>query len=135
MLSSDINDPAPLTPLHFIAGSRLAAPDDFSHCDSRATQSWAELNKFRRLLWIRFCKEIAPDLALRGKWWTRCPEIKVDDIVIIFDVATRMSANGDWPLGRVVEVRYGQDGLVRTIEVEHRGTIYTRHIKSIMPLI
>ena len=35
---------------------------------------------------------------------------------------------GDWPLGRITEVRSGADGLIRVVKVEVGKTIYKRPV-------
>ena len=41
---------------------------------------------------------------------------------------------GDWPLGRITEVRPGADGLVRVVKVKVGKTIYKRPVHRLCPL-
>ena len=67
------------------------------------------------LFWTRWKKEILQNLQKRSKWNDVRRNLKVDDIVLLMDEGSHRSF---WKLGRVVEVRVSDDGLVRSAMVK-----------------
>ena len=41
---------------------------------------------------------------------------------------------GEWPLGRVMEVYPGDDGLVRVVRVRSKNKEFLRHVHHLTPL-
>ena len=60
-------------------------------------------------------KEYLPNLQIRQKWNKECRNFKKDDIVLVVDETV---PRGAWPLGRILEVKTGRDGLVRAVLVK-----------------
>ena len=55
----------------------------------------------------------------------------VDDVVLVVDSGV---PRGQWPLGRVVGVKPGADGLVRSVEVRTRGIVLQRPVTKLVKL-
>ena len=65
--------------------------------------------------WNRWLKEYIPDLFERRKLLRPRRNLAVDDVVLVIMQNTK---RGNWPIGRVVRVITGQEGVVRSAEVE-----------------
>ena len=67
-----------------------------------------------------------------AKWHRASPNFFVGDIVVVNEdgmVPTR------WPLGRIVEVFSGKDGLVRVVNVKTKNGIYKRPVHKLALLL
>ncbi|KAL7745575.1 hypothetical protein ACLKA6_009799 [Drosophila palustris] len=72
--------------------------------------------------WKRFIKEYLPTLIHRSKWRQDVDNFKVGEIVVMKDNTPR----GEWPLGRVMKVYPGEDGVVRVVELKTAKNTYRR---------
>ena len=68
-------------------------------------------------------KEYLPQLQRRQKWNEVERNLEVDDIVLLTD---QNFPRGQWPLARIVEVKKGKDGLVRSAKIRTSSTVVTR---------
>ena len=65
---------------------------------------------------------------MRQKWENAHRNLSIDDLVLVCD---ETSSRGQWPLGRVLEVNTGRDGLVRSCKVIVNGTEKVRPITKL----
>ncbi|XP_031333913.1 uncharacterized protein LOC116163925 [Photinus pyralis] len=134
-LSSDPNDPTPLTPSHFLIGRTMTAVPEPS-LDGIAIN---RLNQYQFLqsltqhFWQRWHKEYLNQLQTRKKWKTKNEEVKIGDLVI---VRGENSYSFQWPLARVVDLHKGSDGVVRVVSVKLHNNVVKRAITkiSVLPL-
>ena len=75
------------------------------------------------LFWKRWVKEYLPVLQLRQKWSKAERNIAEGDIVLAVD---QNVPRGEWPLGKVIEVNCGRDGLVRSARVKTKRSTFVR---------
>ena len=68
-------------------------------------------------------REYLPHLTERKKWLAHRRNIQPGDLALIIDEAT---PRGKWPVGKVVAVKISDDGVVRSVEVQIKGTVYSR---------
>ena len=68
----------------------------------------------------------------RQKWRNQSPNVEVGDVVLVQEVNL---PRGHWPLGRIVEVRPGSDGLVRKVRVRVGGKEYDRSIHKLVSVL
>ena len=129
-LSVDPDDPEPLTPNHFIHGRPLPsyAPGEFDPSDKISKKKWRAAQVYVDQNWSRWMSEWVPSLIERRKWLKGHENLKENDIVLVADPRT---PRGQFPLGRVVKVMPGPDGIVRVAEVKTRTGIYTRGISKL----
>ena len=66
------------------------------------------------VFWRRWTSEYLLTLHERQRWQGKVRSHKKDDIVIVEDLKL---PRGQWPLGKVLEVTPGRDGLVRSAMV------------------
>ena len=59
-------------------------------------------------------------------------DLQVDDIVCVLEA--KRIPYGYWFLGRVTEVHYGKDDLVRSVTVLVNGRLLRRNLRHLVPL-
>ena len=57
-------------------------------------------------------------MGLRSKWRKTLSPLAIGDVVVVL---TDKNDNGRWPLGRIADITFGKDGLVRVVRVKVRG--------------
>lgn len=132
--SDDPLDLSPITPAHLVIGrSTLQRPlteNVSERADNRLT-IWGLQQKMQHSFWKRWKEEYLNNLQRRGKWYKPKENLKIGDMVII------MAENGpptSWPLGRVLEVRKGQDGYVRSALIRTEKSKLERPIQKLCVL-
>jgi len=73
---------------------------------------WHHVQHFLGQFWKRWRREFLPTLNVRRKWFRPRHNWKEGDVVLI---AESKAKRREWPLGRVMEVYPGDDGLVRVL--------------------
>ena len=115
----NIDDPTSsvLTPNHILTMKPcvLAAPPGvFDQTDEYTRKRWRTVQLFAERFWTRWRKEYVQSLQHRQKWTSEKRNFEVGDVVLFKE---DNAARNHWPLGRVTEVRKGNDGLVRSVLV------------------
>ena len=123
-LSSDPNDPQPLTPNHLLLGrASPCVPQGPFEESTNPRKRFAFVQNLARQFWRRFLREYFPTLMPRSKWQTKGRQLTVGDVVLLVDFT---SSRGKWQLALVKEVYLGVDGVVRNVLVKTRdGEIQT----------
>ena len=129
-VSSDINDPLPLTPNHFLLGrpSTNLPSGVFSQSKVAVTKSWKTSQILAQHFWNRFIREYLPNQQKRSKWHKVNQNLKVHDLVWILEDFT---PRGLWPLAKVIEVYPGSDKVVRSVKIK---TAYGEKIRPVLKL-
>ena len=130
-VSSDISDPEPLTPNHFVLGHPEAAfpPGMFSDSDALGRGKWRQSQVLADQLWRRWQREYLPLLVQRKKWVQETRDLQVGDVVLMVEQG---SPRGYWPLAKVTEVSTSADGRVRSVSVQtSSGSTYRRPANKI----
>ena len=133
-VSSDPNDPSPLTPNHFIVGQigGVFAPEALDQVEvNNPRNRWHRVQQLLQLFWKRWRKEFLPRLNVSKKWFHPKHNLKQGDVVLI---AEPKASRGEWPLARVIEAYQGSDGLVRVVKVKSGNKEYFRPIHRLCPL-
>jgi hypothetical protein len=115
-VSSDPNDPESITPNHILIGKNChtSVPGRFVNDDQYLRRKWRISQYWTDEFWRRWLREYLPTLQQRRKWNKSCENLKVGDVVKLYDEEVR---RGVWPIGRIVEVYPGDDGVVRVVKV------------------
>ena len=92
---------------------------------------WHRVQQLLGQFWKRWRREFLPSLNVRKKWFHPRHNLKEGDVVLI---AESNAARGEWPLGRVMEVYPGEDGLVRVVRVKSKNREYLRPVHRLCPL-
>ena len=107
----------PLTSNHFLLHRPYAnlPPGIFNDTEEPLSfKSWKDVQKVMNHFWDRFLKEYLPTLHHRSKWNQDQHPLQVGDIVwVLKDLTPR----GIWPLGRIVSLHPGPDGITRVCSV------------------
>ncbi|XP_055315884.1 uncharacterized protein LOC129575818, partial [Sitodiplosis mosellana] len=131
-MSCDTNDSTILTPAHFLLNSYPVAitNENFDEVKLNCLDRWKKVQQTVRQFWHRWQNEYLHTIQQRAKWHTPNDAIKKDDLVLISDSAPV----GKWPMGRVLEVHQGQDGLTRVATVKTANNTLKRPITKLAPL-
>lgn len=131
-VSDDPRDMEALTPNHLLLlrSGPSAPPGLFSKDEIYSRRRWRQVQYLADIFWRRWVKEYLPSLQERQKWNRPRRNFAVDDIVLVADLSCPRSC---WPLGRILDVhRNTQDGYVRRVTVQTKGSILQRPIDKIV---
>ena len=135
---SELNDPKaiePLTPNHILTAKTatpLPPPGEFVKEDLYLRKRWRRVQYLLEQFWSRWKKEYLAQISLRQKWHSPRRNIRVNDIVLVQDIDLPRCR---WPLGRVVETRTDDDGLVRRVKVKLSSGVLERTIQKLVLLV
>ena len=129
-VSCDPRDPPALTPntLLLMKSNRCLHVGIFKKQDVYAKRWWKQVQYLANIFWKRWLREYLPLLQKRQKWQRKTTDLKKDDVVL---VATDNVPRGQWPLARVVDVKVGRDGLIRSCVVRTQFTQLVRPITKL----
>lgn len=129
----DNGESVPLTPFHFLIHRNFAPipPDDKILNDSiTPTRRWKFVEKLNQDLWKKWFDEIFPTLQRVPRYAKRLANLKLNDLVILKE----STPSTLWPLGRVMKLYPGVDGIVRVIDIKTKNGTYKRKINHVLPL-
>ena len=124
----------PLTPGHFLVGKPLEALPDpsASYCRVSLLRRWHLCQSLIRHFWKRWSTEYLHSLRRYNKWHRTSKNLKIGDVVVLQEDNLLPLK---WPLGKIVEVHPGKDGLVRVVQVKTSSGVYRRPISKIALLL
>ena len=114
----DPTAPEPLTPNHIITmKSKIphSPPGDYVKEDMYLRKRWRRVQFLAEQFWSRWKKEYVLNISKRQKWLEAKQELNEGAVVMIAD---ENSARNQWPLGKVVKTHKGNDGLIRSADVQ-----------------
>ena len=116
-ISSDPADADALTPNHFLHGRpHLQLHSNFeSQPQGLSNRRWMDAQEILNHFWKRWMREYIPRLIERKKWKRPQRNLAFGDGVLMVMPSSKRNT---WPLGRIVRVETGVDGIVRSAEVE-----------------
>lgn len=131
--SSDPNDFTALTPAHFLVKTDLLSLPEPSivEVNPNRLNHWEQIQQMRQFFCKRWKDDYLSQLQQRPKWCREETNLKIGDMVLVQDDRLLSSR---WPLGRVVNVHPGNDGLVRVVSVRTATGIYKRNVTKISRL-
>ena len=132
--SPDDDGIAVLTPGHFLVGQPLSIlPDQFATSAKHSTlRRWHLCQLMIHSFWRRWSTEYINLLNKYNKWRSKTRNLSIGDIVVLKEENTIPTK---WPLGRIVAVYPGTDGLVRVVDVRTSQGIYRRPITKLALLL
>ena len=133
-LSCDDDGLEALTPGHFLMGRPpQALPDPaFSYHAVSLLRRWHLCQNLVRHFWRRWSTDYLSSLRKYAKWRKPCRNLSVGDIVVLNEDGMIPTT---WPLGRIVEVFHGKDGLVRVANVKTKNGIFKRAVHKLALLL
>ena len=128
--SSDCpGDAEPLTPNHLLlVHQRQRLPPGVFSMKDIYTRRWRHAQHLVNRFWLRWMREYVANIQHRQKWIQALENIKVGDIVLLVD---EQSPRNRWPMGRVVDVFTGRDGLVRSASVKTQSNTLKRPVTKL----
>nr|XP_033204626.1 uncharacterized protein LOC117165315 [Bombus vancouverensis nearcticus] len=132
-ISTDPKDLLVLTPGHFLIGESLMSvrERDFRDTPSNRLSRWQHIQKMKQHFWERWHKEYLNQLNNRSKWTKGGHNLHEGAIVLLREDNVPSTC---WPLGRVVKVHPGADGVIRTATVQTSSNLLDRGVKRLGPL-
>ena len=121
-----------LSPGHFLIGAPLLSlpeiplPENVDLC-----VRWQRLRQIVQSFWKRWSNEYLQTQLQRSKWSTQSPPLQVGQLVYISGLNTSPLA---WPLGRIIQIHPGPDGIVRVATVKTSNSTFTRPVNKLVPL-
>ena len=114
---NSIGDFEALTPYYFLLGSPSSnqTPGDFSDSQINLKTKWKAVQATTNMFWRRWTKEYLPTLVSRKKWTDKSRNLETGDLVML---SVDHTPRSHWPLGRIVDVYPGIDGIVRSVKVK-----------------
>lgn len=115
-ISNDPNDYSVLTPGHFLTRAPLTCVPNDNDDDRKLSllNRWQLLQRLHADFWNRWHREYLHTLNQKNKWTDTTRAVSIGDLVLIRDDNLRPLL---WPVGRVVNVHPGHDGVVRVATV------------------
>lgn len=132
-MTNDPEDLTVITPGHFIMGCTPTIIPEPSLEEEKTTRltRWQLLRKMLDSLWSRWSTEYLQRFHSTYKWNETTNLIKQGSMVLVVD---ERYPPAKWPLGRVVQIHPGPDGLVRVVTVKTQLNEYKRPIAKLCPL-
>ena len=122
-ISDDPLDTEVLTPNHFLTG-RISTPEEtVPEFEINAKNRWRKVQAATSKFWQLWLNHYLPTLTKRLKWFDETRSLRVNDIVVYVDDTVERQK---WPIGRIIEVFPGGDGIVRKVTLKTKTGIYTR---------
>ena len=90
---------------------------------------WGFVQYLAGIFWRRWTREYLTELQKRSKWLIRRKNLSIVELVMLLDENTPRSL---WPLGLVIVVSIGRDGLVRSVRLKTRSNELVRPITKVV---
>ena len=115
-------DPAsggPITPLHLQLGrASIEIPRVQFDTTPSLTKRLKYLEEIKADFWKKWMAQVFQGQVLAHKWRKQCRDAQVGDVVFF---KTETAASVEYQRGRVVEAVRGEDGLVRSVNIEYKN--------------
>ncbi len=133
--SDDVTEAACLTPGHFLIGRPIKALPSAADTKSKTSslKRWNLVQRLTSEIWKQWLGTYLASCAARTKWISLHNPPKPGDIVFLKNET--LPSVRSWPLARVVRIFPGDDGQVRTVEVQCGGKLYVRPTVRLIPLL
>ena len=129
-LGDGIDDCDALTPNHILLlrQNPSFAWGKFDDND-KYRRKWRQVQLIAEQFWRRWTREYLHELQMRPKWLNVKPNLQIGDVVLMVDESR---PRGHWPLGRVLEINTGRDGLVRSAKLRTKDSVFVRPITKLV---
>lgn len=123
-----------LTPSHFLHDKPLTSVDSAEEIPdleiSPLLKNFEQVERIRDKFWKRWKNDYI--LTIRNRFWNRSDsKVNIGDLVLVIN---EQSSRLHWPIGRIVEMLPGQDGIVRNVIVSLKGQRLRRPIQKLVKL-
>lgn len=133
ILSSDPSEPLALTPAHFLTLTPLTRlpSADLTLEKLNRLDRYQMIDRMVQDYWKRWHLEYLNTLQVRERWNSPSKPIEIGTIVLLQQANTPPL---QWPLGLIVEIFPGRDGVVRVVSVKTKNGIFKRPVIKVCPL-
>ncbi len=133
--SDDVTEATCLTPGHYLIGSPIKALPSAADTKNKTSslKRWNLVQRLTSEIWKQWLGTYLASCAARTKWISLLNPPKPGDIVFLKDET--LPSVRSWPLARVVGIFPGDDGQVRTVEVQCGGKLYIQPTVRLIPLL
>ena len=130
----EAEDELVLTPAHFLIFRPMKAPptQQVKQAKISTLTRWNLVQRLQQDFAESWKSCYLQSLQARSRWKRHHCNAEVGDIVFVKDIT--LAKGHRWPLGKITAVYPGQDGLVRTVDVQCNGKTYRRAIHLLVPL-
>jgi hypothetical protein len=131
-ISNDPNDFEALSPGHFLIGKPLLTFPESDLTGASVQQRWKLITRFSQQIWNRWSTEYLSSLQQRTKWkqTTSDPLLEGDLVLVTDDNLPQLK----WPLGRIVQIHPGKDGITRVATIKTKNGLKQRIINRLHKL-
>ena len=129
-MSNDASDYTALTPGHFLIGQELNLLPEPVYAEQNfgRLEEWQQRQYLIGQLWKRFMEDVLYNYQIMTKWQNTSENLTVGQLVLLHVDGAPPSR---WPLGRIMEISPGPDGLVRVVTVKTAEGTYLRAINKV----
>ena len=121
-----------LSPGHFLVGGPLLNfPEPSLHEDITFRDRWQRIRQLTQLFWRRWSREYLHTQIQRSKSLDVVENLKIGQVVLLKGEKTSPLC---WPLGRIISLYPGKDGVVRVVSIRTIGGEYLRPVNKVIPL-
>nr|CAH7729802.1 unnamed protein product [Callosobruchus chinensis] len=133
-MSSEPEDPLPLTPGHFLIGEPLTSvpTPDFTQQRDHLLTRFKLTQKLMQTIWCRWSKEYINELQVRSKWRQNYPNLLKQGAIVLLKEDNLPPLK--WSLGRILELHPGKDGVTRVVSVKTSGGVLKRPVMKVCVL-
>lgn len=119
-----------LTPGHFLIGTSLLQPPEQPIPEDIPLKSrWLRIRQVIQTFWKLWSQHYLHTLVQRLKWNRATSTLIVDQPVLIYGINTPPAR---WPLGRILELHPGKDGIPRIATVQTSFGVYKRPVNKLV---
>ncbi|KAK3091116.1 hypothetical protein FSP39_017229 [Pinctada imbricata] len=132
-VSNDPRDPPALTPnmLLLMKNDKGLPQGLYNSRDVYAKCWWRQVQYLADVFWKRWTHEYLPSLQTQSKWQQPHRNLEKGEVVL---VVHENLPRGQWPLGHILDVALGRDGLVPSCLVKFRNSELVKPITQLCPL-
>lgn len=132
-MSNNPTDLSVLTPAHFLIGNSLKAIPEpsLTLMQEGRLSRWQRLQQLLQHFWARWSSEYLNNLQQRRKWTSPSQQLTAGSLVLLKEDNTPPLT---WPMGRIVRLHEGKDGLTRVVTVKTANAEVRRNVNKLCPL-
>ena len=130
-IEKSIGDNEVITPAHLALGRALKTIPDVPygvHKECSISGTYLYRQRLMGIFWKRRQSEYLPKLTVRHKWTDEVFPLRKGDVVFISEENQKRSNR---PLGRLVEIHKGADGLIQTVSLKTKKGILNRSVQKL----
>lgn len=130
IMSTEVGDPSPLTPGHFLIGEALVTIPEINYETSTVStlKRWHLTQRMLQNFWRRWSNEYLSQHLQRYKWRQRLPEPQIGDVVLVKE---NDLPPAKWLLGRIEQKHPGTDNLTRVVTLKCKNSLIKRPVSKL----